>query len=181
MICSIGDMGSLGSTEQISGLAGPGWRTTTAARHDRSEVDLFGDAQRVFQLNAQVAHCAVHFGVAKQELNGAKITGFAVNLRRFCPAQRVGAVSARLKPDGGHPIAHQPSILARRNMGAIMKSAREHILSSHHFWRVCPGRHTIPCVLSEFELNRLTGFALHDSHPFASAFATDEVPDFEAS
>ncbi len=37
-----------------------------AARHLRSEVDLFSDAQRVFELDAQVAYGAVHLGMTEQ-------------------------------------------------------------------------------------------------------------------
>lgn len=93
-------------------MAGFGWRTARAAHHLRSEVDPFSDAQSIFKLDAQVAHSAVHLGMAKQQLDGSKIAGFAVNLRCFRPAQRVSSVSARLKPDQSDSVADQPSVLA---------------------------------------------------------------------
>ena len=58
-------MGSEPPNALISGMGGPGWRTARAARQVRSEIDLFSDAQRIFELDAKVAHRAVHLGVAK--------------------------------------------------------------------------------------------------------------------
>ena len=78
--------------ERKSGLD---WRTAHAVRQRGSNVDLLGDAQSVFQLNAKVAHSAVHFGVTKEQLNCAKIASLSVNFGRFRPAKRMGAIPAR--------------------------------------------------------------------------------------
>lgn len=45
-------LGSSRSNDLNSAMAGPGWRTAETARHFRSEVDLFGDAQCVFEFDA---------------------------------------------------------------------------------------------------------------------------------
>ena len=124
---------------------------------------------------------AIDLGVPKQKLNGSKIAGFVVNLRHFRSAQRMGAVPAGLKSNCGHPVAHQPSVLARRDVRAVMETTGKHEHGAHQFRCVRPCCHRFPCVLRQFELNGLTGFALHDCYPFANTFAADQVPHLEAN
>ena len=88
-------------------------RTARAARQGGSNVDLLGDTQRIFKFDAKISDCAVNLGMSEQKLNRSEISGFAVYLRCFCPAQRMGAVSTGLQPDRRHPIPHKPAILAR--------------------------------------------------------------------
>lgn len=73
------------------------------------------------------------------------------------------------------PAERQPSVLARRDVRTVVKSAWEHELCSHHFWRARPNRHGIPRVLNQFELNRLAGYALDDCNPFVNAFTADQA------
>jgi len=42
-----------------------------AVRQVGSDFDVCGDAQGIFELNAEVTHCDVDFGMAKQELHSA--------------------------------------------------------------------------------------------------------------
>lgn len=46
-----------------------------------SNLDLLGDAQRIFQLDAQVSHRAIDLRMTKQKLDGAQISCLAVDLR----------------------------------------------------------------------------------------------------
>ncbi len=96
--------------ERSSGL---GWRTASAARQRASNVDLLGDAQRIFKFDTEVSDRAVNFGMPEQKLNRSEVSGFPVNLCRLGPTKRVGSVSARFQPNRGHPIPHKPTILAR--------------------------------------------------------------------
>lgn len=72
-------LGSQRSNKLISATTGPGWRTAKAARHLRSEVDLFSDAQGVFEFDAQIADGAVDLGVAEQQLHRPQVASLAVN------------------------------------------------------------------------------------------------------
>lgn len=45
----------------------------------RSDIDSFGDAERVFEFDAKVSHRAVDFGVPKEELHRAKVAGLPVD------------------------------------------------------------------------------------------------------
>ena len=82
------------------------------ARQNGSNIDARSDAQGIFEFNAKIAHGAVDLRVTKQQLNGTEIAGLSMNLRCFGPAQGMGTVPARLKPNCSHPIANKPSIPA---------------------------------------------------------------------
>lgn len=61
--------GKLGSSEpplRRARKSGLDWQSARAVHQRGSNVDLLGDAQSIFQLNAKVAHGAVHFGVTKE-------------------------------------------------------------------------------------------------------------------
>ena len=47
--------------------------------------DFYGlcDRQRVFEFDAKISDCAVHLGVAEQELNSAQVAGLPVDLRHL--------------------------------------------------------------------------------------------------
>lgn len=45
----------------------------------RSDIDSFGDAERVFECDAKVSHGAVNFGVPDEELHRAKVAGLPVD------------------------------------------------------------------------------------------------------
>ncbi len=74
--------------------SGLDWRTASAARQHGSNVDLFGDAQRIFKFDTKISDSAVNLCVSEQQLNRPEISGFAVDFRRLGPAQRMGAVAA---------------------------------------------------------------------------------------
>ncbi len=64
-----------GVTDTRSVLEGE--RHLPFAQH--SYVDLFRDTQRVFKLDTEIPHCAVHLGVAEQKLDRAKVASFTVD------------------------------------------------------------------------------------------------------
>lgn len=83
-----------------------------------SNVDLLGDAQRVFKLDAKIPHRAVYLGVSEQKLDCTKIAGFMVNERGLCAPHRMGAVSVRIETNRRHPIPNQtpiPQVLQRHD------------------------------------------------------------------
>ncbi len=45
------------------------WRTARTARQGGSNVDLLGNAQRIFEFDTKVPYCAVYLGVSEQKLN----------------------------------------------------------------------------------------------------------------
>ena len=52
----------------------------TGPSRDDSDFNAFGDRKRVFQIDAKIADCAVHLGVAEQKLDCAQIAGLPINL-----------------------------------------------------------------------------------------------------
>ena len=51
------------------------------------DVDFLGDAQRIFELYAEVTDRAINLGVTQQKLNRTQVPGLAVNLRRLGASQ----------------------------------------------------------------------------------------------
>lgn len=97
------------------------WRTTVTVRQLHSDVDALSDAQRVFQLDAQISDGTIDFRVTKQQLNGAKVARLTVNLRSFGSTHRVCTISAGFQTNRSHPVTqslshpvtHEPTILPR--------------------------------------------------------------------
>ncbi len=74
--------------------------------------------------------------------------------------QRVDATFRSFGEDGVYSLACCSSVLTRRDVRTVVEANGEHELGAHHFYRVRLVGHRIPSVLSQFELNRLTGFPL---------------------
>jgi hypothetical protein len=79
----------------------------------RSEVDLFRDGKCIVDLNAEIPDGALNFGVAEQELHSTQVTGPAVDQRRLCPPEGMGAEQVRVQSDAGNPLRQKPSELPR--------------------------------------------------------------------
>ena len=90
-----------------------------------SDVDAFGDAQRVFQFDAEIPHSAIHFGVAEQELDRPKIASLAVYQCGFRPAQGMRPVAARVETNRHYPVADKSGVLACRQVGRRVEPTRE--------------------------------------------------------
>jgi hypothetical protein len=69
-----------------------------------SDVDLFGDGERIVNLDAEVPDGALHFRVPKEKLNRAKVPRPSVNQSGLGSLQRVGAEQRRFKTDAGDPV-----------------------------------------------------------------------------
>ncbi len=58
-------------------------RVFGAARSERpvgSDLDRFGDGECVFELHAEVAHSAIHFGVTEKQLHGSQVARLPIDL-----------------------------------------------------------------------------------------------------
>ena len=58
-----------------------GMANGNAVRQGRSDIDAFGDAQSVFEFNAEVTHGAVDLGVTEQQLHGPQIANLSISFR----------------------------------------------------------------------------------------------------
>jgi len=59
------------------------------------DVDLLSYGQRVIDLNSEIAHCTLDFGVAQQELNCSKISRLFIDQGSLGPAEGMRAIEAR--------------------------------------------------------------------------------------
>lgn len=64
-------------------------------RPQLSYLNAFGDRECVFQIDAKIAHSAVHLGVTKQQLHGTQIASLTIDLCNVGSAHRVRVVCAR--------------------------------------------------------------------------------------
>jgi hypothetical protein len=61
--------------------------------------------------------------MTEQQLDGSKISGLAVDLRRFCPPHGMGAVCGAIESCTLYPTIDDAGILPCREMGAVMLAA----------------------------------------------------------
>lgn len=144
-----------------------------------SDIDGFGDVQGVLEINTQVAHGAVHLGVAEQELDCTKISRFPVDLRRLGASQRMRSVAAWLKTDRRHPISNEARILPGRDVLPVVKAARKEERTADHLGPRDPVRDRETGVFRDFELNGPLCLALNDRCAFSSAITDDEICDLQ--
>jgi len=143
-----------------------------AGRRHKLEFDLLGDAERVLDLDAEVADSAFELRVSEQKLNRSQVPRFLVNLGGLRPSHRVGTIGRAIEPSAGNPRMHDPRILSRREVRLSPKAAREQISP-------------VPCVdvgepvpdrcsgrFGDFEPDRSTGLPL-DHSGTVSHLATD--------
>jgi hypothetical protein len=72
-----------------------------------SDINLFGNRERIVDLNTEIADRAFDLGVTEQELHGSQIPRASVDQRCLSPAKRVGAKHPRVKPDACHPVQQE--------------------------------------------------------------------------
>src|SRR4051812_1634165 len=94
-----------------------------------SDVNLFSYRKGIVDLNAEVAHRALDFRVAQQDLDGAQIACSPVDERRLSAAQRVRAKQEWVETDAGDPLADQARVLARRHTLTLTASADKQMLA----------------------------------------------------
>lgn len=58
------------------------------------DLNTFGNGQPIFQIDTKIVDCAVHFGVAEQELNSSQVANFLVNLSDFSTAYGMCSISS---------------------------------------------------------------------------------------
>lgn len=129
-------------------------------RQDVSDINALSDARGIFEFEAKITHCAVDIRMTKQQLHRAQVACLAVNLRRFCTAKGMRAVTTWFKANCRHPIAHEPAVLAGGDVQPIMEPAGEDKAAGKHLGRFDPRQDGIACVFGQFKLHRSLGLAL---------------------
>jgi hypothetical protein len=68
---------------EIADIAGPDGGQSISALPFILNVDLLRYGEGIVHINAEIPHSAFYLGVTKQKLDGAQITGAAVDQRRL--------------------------------------------------------------------------------------------------
>ena len=93
-------------------------RTGEAA--GRSELDLLRQAQRIVDLDPEIADHALNLRVSEKQLDCSQIAGLAVDLRRLSSTQRMRAVGPPVHSGAFDPAIHDACVLASRQMGLVV-------------------------------------------------------------
>ncbi len=144
-----------------------------------SDLDRFHNCERVFDFNAEIAHRAVHLRVARQKLDGAQVTGLAVDLCDLGPTHRMRSVGARLKPGRRNPVPNKASILTRGNVEPLVKAAGPEAFGADHQWIREPCRDRLASPLGDLEPNRFSRLALDDRCALLDMAGRVDVCDHE--
>jgi hypothetical protein len=119
-----------------------------------SDINLFGNRERVIDLDAEIADRAFDLGVTKQELYSPKVASAPVDQRGFGPAKGMGAEHPRIKPDACHPATKKARILTGCQGLARPEAPGEQVLTwflAGCFQEVVDG---LPGLIGQFELDR---------------------------
>ncbi len=79
-----------------------------------SELYLFGNSQRVINLDPEVPNCAFQFSVSKEDLDSAQVTRLLVNQSCLGPSHRMGSIGGRLKTNAAYPSMEDARVLSSR-------------------------------------------------------------------
>src|SRR5271154_4190969 len=86
-----------------------------------SQLDLLGNAERVIDLDAEIAHRAFELCVAEQQLNHSQIPCPLVDLGRLCTPHRVSDVGGAVQPGARDPGVDDPGICRVERCGCSRK------------------------------------------------------------
>src|SRR5437764_239759 len=100
-----------GHPASAAGCRGP---TARQGRDLSSEFDLFRDAERVLDLDPEIADRAFQLRVAEQKLNRSQVPSLLIDLRRLRPPHRMRPVGGAVEPNTGDPSMDDSRILPCR-------------------------------------------------------------------
>src|SRR5690348_10851075 len=99
-----------------------------------SDVNLLGDGEGIVDLDAEIPHGALDFGVTQQQLDGTQISCTRVDTQiscsradecRFGPAKRMRAKETRVQSDTCEPARDKLCVLPCCDAAVLVAPARE--------------------------------------------------------
>ena len=150
-------------------------RNRPLVSHQRSELDLLCEPQRVVYFYAKVAHRGFDLGVTEQQLDRSQIACLPMKLRDLCSAKRMRSEAAIVEPDVPNPPVDDAGILPRRNVRAPVCPTSEQVAyvigslgSQQAFDR-------LPRHFRDFELDGATGLELGNDPTIADESARADI------
>ena len=129
----------------------------------RSELDLLRDAERIVDLDAEVANSAFALCVPEEQLYRPQVTGLLVNLRHLCSPHRVRPISRAIETGAFDPTMDGTSVLPRRDVRLVMKAARKEVLAVPWGGIGQPIADCCSGLFSDLELDRPAGLSVRVS------------------
>ena len=128
----------------------------------RSELDLFRDAERIVDLDAEVANGAFQLCVPEEQLDRPQVAGLLVNLRHLCSLHRVRPISRAIETGAFNLAVDDTSVLPCRYVRLIMKAARKEVLAVLWCGTDQPIADCCSGLFGDLELDRPPGLFLLD-------------------
>src|SRR5262249_21331884 len=135
------------------------------------------DAERIVNLDTEVANGAFQLCVSEQQLDRSQIAGLLVDLCRLSAPHRMRPISRRVETGALDPAMEDAGILPGREVRLTMKAAwKEELAASESAF----GEPITDCSSGLFgglELYRPTSFSLNDSGAISCLAANANVAD----
>ena len=140
-----------------------------------SEFNLLGDSEGIFDLDAEVSNRAFKLRVPQQQLDRTQVSCLAINLGGFCPPHGVRPVSRTVQACAIDPSVNYTGVLARRQVGAFMESARKKVAGVRRLQQDQPFTERRPGLFGDFKLDRSPCFSLYDGCSIANPTSNANV------
>ena len=90
-----------------------------------SELNLFGDAERIVDLDPEITNGALKLRMPQQQLDRSQIAGLAIDLGGLRASHRMRAVGRAIEPGILNPDVNNPRVLPRREVWLPATAAGE--------------------------------------------------------
>jgi hypothetical protein len=107
---------------------GSGPVRSRAARLLGSEFDLLRDAERIVDLDTEVANRAFEIDVPKRQLNGSEIASLLVDLSRLGAPHRMRSISRAIETGALDRAMDDAGVLSRRDVRRATQATWEEVL-----------------------------------------------------
>src|SRR5260370_24029962 len=142
-----------------------------------SQLDLLGDAERVIDLDAEIADRAFELRVPEEKLNRPQVARLLVDLGRLRSPHRMRAVGGAVEPGTLDPGMDDPRILPGRQVRLRPEAAREEVPPIPGLNLGKPGSDHGSGLFRDFPLNRPARLFLNDVGPVSDTAAGADIVD----
>lgn len=82
-----------------------------------SDLRLLRDFKSVVDLDTQVPHGRLQFGMAEQQLYSSEVLGASIDQRCLGPSHRMGPIFGTIQTKLIHPVPENPGVLPGSEVG----------------------------------------------------------------
>jgi hypothetical protein len=140
---------------------------------------LFRYCQGIIHFDAQISKGAFDLGVAKQKLDGPKITSATVDQGCLRASERMRSKQPRVQPDASDPLRDETGILAGCHTALRAATAGEQELAGPFAGSLEIIINRLPGLFAQFKSDRPSGLLLPDRGAICCVSARSDILDFD--